>query len=54
MLKTALIFVVYLDNHFQVQELTDYLPASHKTEEIFQIGIRRALKIRAGFYTRQG
>ncbi len=23
MLKTALIFAVYLDNHFQVQELTD-------------------------------
>jgi hypothetical protein len=74
MLKTALIFVVCLDNHFQreppkgeggnspinqdnhfqVQELTDYLPGSYKTEEIFHIGITRALKIRAGFYTREG
>jgi hypothetical protein len=54
MLKTALICVVCLDNHFHMQELTDYLPGSYKTEEIFHIGIRRALKIRAGFYTREG
>jgi hypothetical protein len=53
MLKTALIFVVYLDNHFQVQELTDYVPGSYKMEEISHIGIRRALKISAGFCTRE-
>jgi hypothetical protein len=29
-------------------------PGSYKTEEIFHIGITRALKIRAGFYTRDG
>jgi hypothetical protein len=54
MLKTALTFVVYLDNHFQVQELNDYLPGSYKMEEIFHIGITGALNIRAGFYTKKG
>lgn len=29
-------------------------PGSYKTEEIFHIGITRALKIRAGFHTKKG
>jgi hypothetical protein len=49
--KTCPIFVVYLDDHCQVQELNDDLPGSYGMEKIFLCGSVHPLKIRAAFYT---
>jgi hypothetical protein len=47
-------FVKYLDNHCQAQELSDKLPGTYEREEIFCGGSAHPLKIRANFYTGQG
>jgi hypothetical protein len=39
MLKTALIFVVYLDNHFQVQELTDQALTKQKKSSTLELHV---------------
>jgi hypothetical protein len=52
--KTCLVFVVYLDNHCQAQELSNDLPGSYETEEIFHSGSINPLDLRPSFYTREG
>jgi len=51
--QTCLLFVVYLDNHCQAQELSNDLPGSYETEEIFHSGSIHPLDLRPSFCTRE-